>query len=29
MLDIALADAEAASCDLRIIFVEIDPINML
>jgi primosomal protein N'' len=29
VLDIALADAETKSCDLKIVFVEIDPVNML
>jgi primosomal protein N' (replication factor Y) len=29
ILDIALADAEAKSCDLKTVFVEIDPVNML
>ncbi len=29
MIDIALADAAAAGCDLRIINVEIDPINVM
>ena len=28
-LDIALADAEANGCDLRSIFVEIDPVNLM
>lgn len=28
-LDIALADAEAGGCDLRSIFVEIDPVNLM
>jgi primosomal protein N' (replication factor Y) len=29
MLDIALADAEARSCDLKIVYVEIDPVNLM
>ena len=28
-LDIALADAEARSCDLKIVYVEIDPVNLM
>ncbi len=28
-LDIALADAEVSGCDLRTIFVEIDPVNLM
>ncbi len=28
-LDIALADAEHQSCDLRIVYVEIDPVNLM
>lgn len=29
ILDIALADAEEHGCDLRIVFVEIDPVNLM
>jgi len=29
VLDIALADAEAKSCDLKIVYVEIDPVNLM
>jgi len=28
-LDTALAEAEAAGCDLRFVHVEIDPVNLM